>query len=136
MLQSAATQQWFAIMDKRFFEIQRLGSEFGYKYSLAMEKIDCSWADCNYVLHQIDAFWLAADRKGVPVALACDQWLDFDVLGLDFGSIIRTVGDILASSARGSQLTHADVNSFIAQARMSNSKYQLRQEREESDEEE
>jgi len=122
-------------IDKRIHEVHALQADFGYQFTMAIKDVECSWADCNYILLQLDQYWLSADRSELTVEAACNQWPGFDLSMLDFNTIIRAVGNILATTAKENGLTHGEINSFIVASRMSNSKWQLRQEREPVDEE-
>jgi hypothetical protein len=88
-----------------------------------------TYEDGNYVLSQLDAFWVSATRREMSVPEALVAWKAFDTSSLELGEAIQKAGDCLASKIAEHELTHAEINCVLTDVRCSDAQYFLRAER-------
>ena len=92
-----------------------------------------TYDDGNYIWSQIDAFWINASRKNLPMASAIAAWEAFDTSNIDFGAVVKAIGDKFVVSIKANALTYGEINSVLTSSRSSDAKYQLRAERKPDD---
>lgn len=88
-----------------------------------------TYEDGNYICSQIDAFWINASRKNLPMESAIAAWEAFDTSNIDFGAVVKAIGDKFVVSIKANALTYGEINSVLTSSRSSDAKYQLRAER-------
>jgi hypothetical protein len=88
-----------------------------------------TYEDGNYVLSQLDAFWVNETRREMSVPEALAVWKAFDTSNLELGEAIQKAGDCLASKIVEHELTHAEINCVLTGVRSSDAQYLLRAER-------
>jgi hypothetical protein len=88
-----------------------------------------TYEDGNYVISQLDAFWINATRKDMTVPEALAAWKALDTSSLELGEAIKKAGDFLASNVVEHELTHAEINRILVNVRSFDAKYLLRSER-------
>lgn len=117
-------------LHKRQMLLLQANSSFGLAWIKALDagKVE-THEDANFVSSQIDAFWINASRKNLPIAAAVDAWNQLDTSSIEFGQIVRAAGDKLLKLIQENELTHGEINSILTSARSSDAKYQLRVER-------
>lgn len=117
-------------LHKRQMILQKASSSFGLAWVKALDagKVE-TYEDANYVSSQIDAFWINAARKNLPLPSAIEAWNQLDASTIDLGQTVKSAGDKLATIIQEDKLTYGEINSILTAARSSDAKYQLRAER-------
>lgn len=113
---------------KRFMEMQGVKAEFGLAWARYESKAIYSYGDRNYVISQLDAFWLKADREGIRVEDACKNFAAFAEASPEYPKEIGDMGELMIKLIRENKLSHYEINRILAQTRESDSSYQLRAE--------
>lgn len=87
------------------------------------------YADINFVLNEIDRYWIAAARRGLSAAQAATEWSNYRLPEDSLTSNLQTLGDMFAASVAGNRLTYGEIARILSAIRSSEAKYHIRAER-------
>lgn len=114
----------------RVMPVQMAEGSFGVAWATVLPKHGINdYGDSYLIWSQIDRFWIDSARQGLSRKAACSAWADQDTSKFLFPEATAEVGAEFARIVKEFKLTFGEAYGVLLNARSSDIKYHIRQER-------